>query len=81
MATVIKFDRRFFSPKGAAAGIPQMGVTGWRVVPHGSKEWRLQLETTRAVPVVKQLQRLFPLYTFRVLASDEDSVPNTGETE
>lgn len=83
MATIIEFDRRYFKQAAAAADVPDMGVTGFRVVPHPSAhrnpctgawepwtEYRLQLHTDRPLPVLKQLKRLHPLRTYRVIETD-----------
>jgi hypothetical protein len=71
MATIIEFDRRYFREREALGDVPDMGITGFRVVPQGP-EWRLQLHTERAVAVLKHLKRLYPLRTYRVLQTDEE---------
>lgn len=80
MATIIEFDQRYFTERSALAEIPHMGVPGFRIAVHpgthrnpSTGEWeprdeyRLQLLTDRPVPVLKQLKRLHPVRTFRVV--------------
>lgn len=72
MATIIEFDQRYFRESAAVAAIPDMGVAGFTPVPHGTAEWRLRLRTDRPLPVLKQLKRLFPLRTYRVLEENDE---------
>jgi hypothetical protein len=72
MATIIEFDQRYFRESAAVAAVPDMGVSGFSPVPHGTAEWRLRLRTDRPVPVLKELKRRYPLRTYRVLEEDDE---------